>query len=168
MEVQDEEERISIVQNGLLPGLRSRAMSRDWRSVQEMSIWLRKTEMADQLYGQQTQQPFVRNFFTKRPTMAVSMAHEMQDSGGEYECDETNDLIELEESPCNVVDTRRNFERKPQTNRFENKQKKGCYNCKSSQHYMNDCDQPISRIFCFRCGKDGSVAPTCECRKNRV
>lgn len=44
MQLFDEEERISVVQNGLLPDLRSRAMSRVWTSFQEMSIWLRQTE----------------------------------------------------------------------------------------------------------------------------
>lgn len=170
MEVHDEEERISIVQNGLLPDLRNRAMSRDWHSVQEMSIWLRKTETADKLYSQPTQQPFARKFFTKRPTMAISAQE--QDSHGELsgEEDESGEMIEIEERQCNAVNNRRSFSnRKTGTSSAsEAKQRKSvCYNCKSSQHYFNDCDQAITRVFCFRCGKDDVLAPNCECKKLR-
>lgn len=28
-----------------------------------------------------------------------------------------------------------------------------CYNCKSESHRLMDCGEPITRIFCFRCGK---------------
>lgn len=171
MEVHDEEERIAIVQNGLLPDLRNRAMSRDWQSVQEMSIWLRKTETADKLYGQPAQQPFVRKFFTKRPTMAMSSQ--------EGECfeeltevvEESEQLIEIEENPCNAMGNRRNFvgKRSGQSNATtEAKPKRSvCYNCKSNQHYFNDCDQPVTRVFCFRCGKEDTLAPNCECKKSK-
>lgn len=169
MEVNDEEERISIVQNGLLPDLRSRAMSRDWRSVQEMSIWLRKTETADKLYGQPPQQPFVRKFFTKRPTMAI--AAQEKELYEEVFCEESeaDEMIEIGESQCNAMN-RRNFSNKKsgQTATPEAKQRKSvCYNCKSNQHYFNDCDKPIDRIFCLRCGKEEVLAPNCECKKIR-
>lgn len=165
MEVEAEEERIAIVQNGLLPDLRSRAMSRDWNSVQEMSIWLRKTETADKLYGPPTQQPFQRRFFTKRPTMAIEQALEE----GDREENESEIVGEVEESQCSAMNAKRNFSnRKSGQSATEIKQKKStCYNCKSNQHYFNDCDQPVTRIFCFRCGKDDVLAPNCDCRRNR-
>lgn len=169
MEVHDEEERIAIVQNGLLPDLRSRAMSRDWQSVQEMSVWLRKTETADKLYGHPAQQPLVRRFFTKRPIMAMSQDNEIFEEI-DSESGEPVEIVEVEENQCSAMNSRRNFgnRRSGQTANTEPKQKKSaCYNCKSTQHYFNDCDKPVNRVFCFRCGKEDTLAPNCECRKLR-
>lgn len=145
-------------------------MSRDWQSVQEMSIWLRKTETAEKLYGQPTPQPYIRKFFPKRPTLAMSTEEtESHEEVGEN--DEPNEMVEVEESPCNVSNSRRNVGNKKswQSNAAtEARQKKSvCFNCKSNQHYFNDCDQPVSRVFCFRCGKEEILAPNCECRELR-
>lgn len=66
-------------------------------------------------------------------------------------------------SQCNAINTRsdqKNFSR-------NNKPKRSCFNCNSEHHYFNDCDRPIERIFCFRCGKDGALSPNCECRNQR-
>lgn len=165
MQLFDEEERISVVQNGLLPDLRSRAMSRVWTSVQEMSIWLRQTETADKLYENPSQtQPFVRKFIPRRQTMVVSTQLEEQNG---VEITEEKVGSESEEeiglSQCNAINTRsdqKNFSR-------NNKPKRSCFNCNSEHHYFNDCDRPIERIFCFRCGKDGALSPNCECRNQR-
>lgn len=174
MEVYEEEERVAIVQNGLLPELRNRAMSRDWRSVQELNIWLRKTEAADKLYEiPNQQQQMVRKFIYKRPTMAMSeVALEENEYREESPEDvNTNELLEVEESQCYAINNRnhKNFTiRRVGQTQPEAKQKKGgCYNCKSTQHYFNDCDQPVTRIFCFRCGKEETLAPNCDCKELR-
>lgn len=182
MEVFDEEERISIVQNGLVPELRNRAMSREWHSVQEMSIWLRKTEAADKLYGNVTQQPPVfRRFIPKRPTMAFT-SNNIEDS---QEVDESNqsvygemsDACEMNEnvSHCNAISSQKGqtVDNKStlsvQSHRFQGTKEAGskkllCFNCKSDQHRFIDCDRAVDRIFCFRCGKEEILAPQCECK----
>lgn len=151
-------------------------MSRDWRSVQEMSIWLRKTETADRLYGAPTQQPFVRKMFYRRPTMAMTgVVCEQENSNDQlYEEYSPDEMVEVAQSPCNAMN-RSNFNGRygnnagrgaPQTVATETK-KSQCYNCKSYQHYFHDCDKPIDRIFCFKCGKDEVLAPNCDCKKSR-
>lgn len=182
MEVHDEEERISIVQNGLLPELRNRAMSRDWQSVQEMNIWLRKTETADRLYETPVQ-PIVKKFFYKRPTMAMIEKTPIIEEYEEASIEEigpemVDEMEEIGRSQCNAISrfsgSRRNFGNKkplaPTSGQGvnENKPKSSvCYNCKKDSHYFHDCDQPITRMFCFRCGKDDTLAPNCECKKSR-
>lgn len=157
MEVNDEQERVSIIQNGLLPDLRNRAMSRDWASVQEMSIWLRKTELADKLYtGVSTQPPRGGNFPFRRPTMASQVQENEVQIEKEAANEETSNVEEYEENQCNALGG--------PTNRQKNFR---CFNCKETSHYFNDCDQPITRVFCFRCGNEGVLAPFCECRKNK-
>lgn len=43
-----------------------------------------------------------------------------------------------------------------------------CWNCKVVGHSFVDCPEPLTRQFCFRCGKDGVVTPKCpKCQGNR-
>ncbi|XP_065358730.1 uncharacterized protein LOC135952646 [Calliphora vicina] len=43
-----------------------------------------------------------------------------------------------------------------------------CWNCKVVGHSFMDCPEPITRTFCFRCGRENVVAPKCpKCQGNR-
>lgn len=43
-----------------------------------------------------------------------------------------------------------------------------CFNCKSSDHLMRKCPVPITRIFCFCCGRENITYPQCpDCALNR-
>ncbi|XP_073838452.1 uncharacterized protein [Musca autumnalis] len=42
-----------------------------------------------------------------------------------------------------------------------------CWNCKKPGHSYIECSIPISRVFCFRCGREGVLAPKCpKCQGN--
>lgn len=44
-----------------------------------------------------------------------------------------------------------------------------CWNCKVVGHSFVDCPEPLTRQFCFRCGRDGVVTPKCpKCQGNRL
>lgn len=44
---------------------------------------------------------------------------------------------------------------------------RACYNCKSESHRFYDCDSPISRVFCFRCGRENVLSPNCICKHSK-
>lgn len=44
-----------------------------------------------------------------------------------------------------------------------------CYNCLKFGHWFIDCPSPISRVFCFRCGKENMYATECtKCHPERA
>lgn len=42
-----------------------------------------------------------------------------------------------------------------------------CFNCHSTEHFLAGCPEDITRIFCFKCGKEGYYSPKCPCRLNQ-
>lgn len=103
-----------------------------------------------------------------------------ESEGHFYEDYGTEEMLVVETSQCSAIGnrfplSRRNFyankgqqKQSAYQNASEAKPKRlDCFNCKSESHYMIDCDQPITRRFCFRCGKEDTLAPNCECKANR-
>lgn len=43
---------------------------------------------------------------------------------------------------------------------------RSCFNCKSLDHLLRDCPNEITRVFCFKCGKEGVYSFKCECSLN--
>lgn len=42
-----------------------------------------------------------------------------------------------------------------------------CWNCRQVGHSYVECPTPISRVFCFKCGREGVVTPKCpKCQGN--
>lgn len=42
-----------------------------------------------------------------------------------------------------------------------------CWNCRKVGHSYIDCPVPISKVFCFKCGREGVVSPKCpRCQGN--
>lgn len=41
--------------------------------------------------------------------------------------------------------------------------KRKCWNCQKEGHTFNECRQPRTRIFCFKCGKDNTTITDCSC-----
>lgn len=42
-----------------------------------------------------------------------------------------------------------------------NRPERKCYNCHCPDHLLADCPEPVTRFFCFKCGKEGCVTPKC-------
>jgi hypothetical protein len=43
----------------------------------------------------------------------------------------------------------------------------GCWNCGTVGHLFRDCESAERRLFCYRCGKPGTVSPKCpDCAGN--
>lgn len=147
----DETEKISIIQNGLSERLRDVAMATKWERVQDMELHLRSTEVADELRKETESQTYKRPYFPRRAINVIDTQENLIDLVGERENeDRVNDEFQVN-IDCQAIKTKSQV-RKPT-----------CYNCKSEQHRLIDCDEPITRIFCFRCGKEGVRAPNCTC-----
>lgn len=181
-----EEEKISIIQNGLNDRLRNVALSHDWNTVQAMDLHLRTIEVADELRKETESQATKRPFFFRRAVNAVEAnAHYDME---EFQVDQDEQVNDDEseangEVECHAVmakqqlgpnrnkggmyrkSTDQNEKRETNITSNESKEvrKATCFNCKSEQHRLVDCGDPINRIFCFRCGKEGIRAPNCSC-----
>lgn len=212
--VTKEQEKISIVQHGLLERLRNVAMSRPWNTVQELDMHLRTIEASDDLRKQTENKP-KKWFYTKKTVNVVEpegeSGQETEEGENEnkivpYECesDESNES-EHDDRHCYLLKRRggdkfpsqnktkpvnkfspKDQNRQPkQSNSREVKpeQKTGnvngknesksskpkgvCFRCKSDQHWIKDCTEPLSdHIECWRCGKPDVLLPDCDCKAN--
>lgn len=180
-----EKEKISIIQNGLNDRLRNVALSHAWTSVQEMDLHLRTIEVADELRKETESQVQKRPFFLRRAINTVDIEQETEMGGF---CDEDEDEKQCEnvdqsEINCQVIMAKSqggmNYKRGSanksgveQNEKNESKEtqtrKMACYNCKSERHRLIDCEESITRIFCFRCGNEGVRAPNCTCASKNV
>lgn len=172
--VYDEDEKIPIVINGLKPEYRNRAMSREWQSVQELNVFLRQLEVADELY-ELGNKKFVPQKFIPRRT--VNSLDTVGESEGTEECDgEPGDMDTGEEAQISAVNGR--YSKKPSARnvpsghrpdkaeirpaRETNSKKPACFNCGSDSHLFRDCNVPIKGIFCFVCGAKDVLSPNCS------
>lgn len=187
MGMYSEKEKISIIQNGLNERLRNVALAHAWNSVQEMDLHLRTIEVADELRKDTESQLTKRPFYFRRSVNAIET--DVQVEGGSVdEENEIEDKSECEDqvtvdcqamvakpqfganfrkgfSGKNNVDQHDKGDRKAWQSEMKETQprKVTCFNCKSEQHRLIDCGEPITRVFCFRCGKEGVRAPNCTC-----
>lgn len=170
-----EKEKISIIQNGLTERLRNVALSHDWDTVQAMDLHLRTIEVADELRKETESQIQRRMFFPRRSINAIE-TEERNVSGGlnefvenDTECDEyiSGDAecqaVRAKGSMGKNVPLTGNVIGKHAMMGTQTRNITTCYNCKSESHRLIDCSEPITRIFCFRCGKEGVRAPNCTC-----
>jgi hypothetical protein len=171
--VYDEEEKIPIVINGLKPEFRTRAMSREWSTVQELNVFLRKLEVADELYEMGNKKFVPNKFFPRRSVNVVDAI----DEGEEIEREnvatdrEVNHDVEVNAVSRQNGDRQRirgqvsgnNFGKSEIRSAKETQSKKvGCFNCGSELHLFRNCDKPITRIFCFVCGAKDVLSPNCK------
>lgn len=180
-----ETEKISIIQNGLNDRLRDVALSHTWNSVQDMDLHLRTIEVADELRKETETQAQKRPFFLRRSINAfeANSLNETDESPlgdeqeGIYEGDGNDEIdcqaITTKQSGWpsqrkggmhkNVMEQNEKMEKRNGSGDNREGRKATCYNCKSELHRLVDCGEPINRIFCFRCGKEGVRAPNCTC-----
>lgn len=183
MDIHGVPERISMIQNGLKNTLRERVVGRVWFSVQEMDLFLRQVEVADNLRARSEPKPSIKTFVPRRFVKKINVV----DYGDQWDNVE-NEMYEIEESneddngtvSCNVVKAKPSFRHtnpknyrkanekvetaKDQAENTKSEEKKAlmqCFNCKG-EHRFIDCEEPITRIFCFRCGKEGKRSPKCD------
>lgn len=175
-----EQEKISVIQNGLRPRLRSIAMANHWYTVQELDLHLRNIEVADELHNETEVKSFKRPFFPKRSVNAID-TEEIGSGEGIENGENTNESEDEAVVDCQAIRTKRDFKHgdrnkyKVDSNQYEKSKIQSnesnevqtkkvylCYNCKSDQHMLYDCDKPIERTFCLRCGAEGMVTGTCS------
>lgn len=192
LHIYGEQERISIIQNGLTPKLRNLVIGKTWSSVQEMDLHLRTIEVAEELYKETGPKPANRTFFTRRSVQAIE-----QTGNVDTDCKTCEHCDETEESERESTETGTNgmccavrarqytskpnstlkMANKPQdeTNKDNENQRKRtnevvdantCFNCGSSEHRFRECNEPATRAFCFKCGKKDTITPKCDCSKN--
>ena len=188
--VYDEFEKIPVIQNGLRDELRIRAMSREWNNVAELNVFLSQLEIADELHAlssrerphpkESTYQP---KFMSRRSVNAIEMVEECNSVLGEeeeegYMSDNSQNSEEMElcafdskyskfSKESKKFSGQRIGSGKPAT-KFSQKsfrapidRKMSCYSCKSESHLLRDCDKPVERVFCFKCGAEGLLSPNC-------
>lgn len=163
-----EKEKISIIQNGLNDRLRNVALAHAWNSVQEMDLHLRTIEVADELRNETEVQAQKRPFFFRKSINAIETECIGDVEMGEEENENKAELETEGNVNCQAMMVRpqfnSNYKKGYNTNEMkEQPRKPTCYNCKSELHRLVDCGEPISRIFCFRCGREGVRAPNCTC-----
>lgn len=178
MGMYSEKEKISIIQNGLNERLRNVALSHDWVSVQAMDLHLRTIEVADELRKETESQTQKRMFFPRRAINVI----EANEQGINAELNEANEndseLTEYLGNEINCQAIKAKYQKGNVSNSLSatNERKDiytaketqtrnvmTCYNCKAESHRLVDCGEPITRIFCFRCGREGVRAPNCSC-----
>lgn len=178
MEIYSEQEKISVIRNGLNDRLRDIAMSSQWQSVQELDLHLRSVEVADELHKETEAKTFRRQFFPKRSVNAIendtSGFESIIEDEDDNEKDDGNKVLE-----CDAFKAKSNFKRNnrqfdknmvsEKTSMPNSEVKEAmsrrvykCYNCKSEEHLLHECDQPIERVFCFKCGAEGMTANKCD------
>lgn len=183
LSIYGEQERISIVQNGLAPRLRSLVIGKTWHSVQEMDLHLRTIEASDELYRETGPNNTAKAFVPRRSVQALTQE---EDSISEYEKEGCEESDEQESTGCQVIQSKpytRRYESDDKSKNFSNGNravddhkirpteksseaiisKDACFNCGSSSHRFRNCDKPVVRAFCFRCGKKDVITPKCDC-----
>lgn len=172
MGMYSEKEKISIIQNGLNDRLRNVAIFGTWNTVQDMDLHLRSIEVADELRKETDLQIQKRPIFYRRSIHAIESEGQNELGAENNENDAENEYeLETDDQPveCQAImaKQRYNANQKGGNNTDRSKEtqtrKATCFNCKSEQHRLVDCEEPITRIFCFRCGKEGARAPNCTC-----
>lgn len=185
----NELERIAVIQNGLRSDLRRISQGNTWRSVQQMDLHLRTFEQSELLHKESNPKREFNRFTPRKQVNAVKYVYE-SDIEERTENEQSECESQSEETPCNVfaprkVDKRNKTKAKSSSNAAEEANKKGdsakndkssntirdwrpgCYNCGSESHRFANCDKKEKKLFCYSCGKEGVISTQCECSKNR-
>lgn len=157
----DEHHRLYIVRNNMLYEHAMALATANIQSVEQLEMLVKQRESA-----KASQLAYKRQLGLLRPAVNELVVDEANtdSSHSENESESANDV--------SVVETKDKFRAKP---RFEKKftsnnkpqqsrvtrKSVTCFNCRKQGHVFNDCSEPVTRIFCFRCGKDDNVSPTC-------
>lgn len=126
--------------------------------------------MSEELYretGPKNNTSTLRPFIPRKSIQAVTQTNDDEQNEVVNE-DMYENAIESEqiEVDCEVVQSRPNGRRFPDRNKSERAEGNvdtSCFNCGENSHRFLDCKQPITRAFCFRCGKKDVITPRCDC-----
>lgn len=171
LNIYGEQERISIIQNGLLPRLRNLVIGKTWRSVQEMDLHLRTIEVSEELYQETGPKNRIRSFAQRRSIQALSHDEEYDSDENMREGEET-----IQNKCCHAVrdesyvrkkfnnDRNKKQDRNRNKEQFETENNRtGCFNCGDDSHMFRECPEEITGAFCFKCGKKDTITPKCGC-----
>ncbi|RYE18040.1 MAG: hypothetical protein EOP45_14750, partial [Sphingobacteriaceae bacterium] len=177
----DEKEKIAIIQNGIRDEFVMIAHAFRGRTVEELDQQLRRVELSTAIRRRShrewkpAQKVYAAEISDENPTETDESTDVDKDNELISECAAVNDHFKSKKWSKKSSEIPRNFENKPQSERqskTEEKEKRvsnwKCFNCLEMGHGFTDCPAPVTRIFCFRCGREGVVAPECGCRQKNA
>lgn len=176
----DESEKVAIIQNGLREEYRQIAHAQNWYSVEQLDHQLRKLEFSDDLRRKIRSTPWQR-----KDTHAVNVCEtDCSDiNANSSDKNETNQPVESTDDAQSIECMASNFKSKQWTNKSSGQQtgnakksKEGedrskhwtCFNCHETGHGYRDCESEVERVFCFRCGKEDVKSRECDCRPKNM
>lgn len=157
----DEHHRLYIVRNNMLFEHSMALATMNVASIEqlEMLVKQRESARASQMAYRRQMNAFKPNVNELEEASATEVESESENIEDEACAMETNDKRKF----------RGHIERKAQNiakgdfgKRQTHRSTVVCYNCKKNGHLFRECKEKVSRIFCFRCGKDDNLAPTCS------
>lgn len=172
----EESERVAIVQNGLREEYRQIAHAQRWLTVEQLDHQLRTLEFSDDLRRKvRTNQWQRKDAFTADANENDQSMSNENDMNANQNCETMNIETSTE---CMAVGgfgprqgSNRAFEpqnAKKSSEKADRSKHWTCFNCKQVGHGYRDCDSDIIRTFCYRCGKDNVKCRDCDCRPKNL
>lgn len=162
----NEQRRISIVLNGLLPQFRNRVAGFNWNRLSDIEDFLTSVE-ADLLVQSKETNHFQSRFVRRGQVSVVDT--ENGEINSSVECmneeliEQSNECCEINRFPRGNPNSDKASVSSAPGNAIDNQQRSGpfmrsergkCFKCGEEGHLFRQCTRQRQRIFCFNCGED--------------